>query len=327
VNAITSSWALRRKQYWYWLKIKTFQMNGPRPRTAGNRGQELQKPDEAVMVFPQLPRYDMGVSQETPPRNAVSTHPSAPMVPMSAEDFARAKRRVVFKWLGVGLVVILLGIGIYERSRTSQDGRKALNDGEQMLKAGRYTEAIQSFDRALTAESGLVNAYLLRGRANASLNQPEAAIRDFTKVIQLQPSNADAFVERAAVHLGANDYPAVLADCGEALSRNPKLTYAYNLRGMAYRALGNLPKSLEDFNRAVELAPALDTYFQRATTYQSMSEHAKAIADLDQVIALFPTSPMGYLARAKSREALGDAAGARTDREAGRRLEDRPPDQ
>ena len=249
------------------------------------------------------------------------------MVPVSAEDFARAKRRIVFKWLGVGLLVILVGFGIYEKSRSSEDGRKALSDGEQMLKAARYTEAIQSLDRALATNSGMVNAYLLRGRANAALGQAEPAVADFTKVIQLQPASSDAYVERAAIHLRTNDYPAVVADCGEAISRNPKLTYAYTLRGMAFREMGNLPKSLEDFNHAVELSPGLDTYFQRATTYQSMGDHAKALADLDQVVSLFPTSPMGYLSRAKSREATGDLAGARSDRETGRLLEDRNPGQ
>lgn len=275
------------------------------------------------MVFPQRPRYDMGVSREIPRSEAVSSHKPAALVPVSAEDFARAKRRTLFKWIGVGLLVILIGIGIYVRSTTSQDSRKALSDGEQMLKAGRYAEAIQSLDRAVAADKNLVNAYLFRARANTALNQPAAALRDYTKVIELQPDNAGALVERAALHARVSDYQAVLADCGEALRRDPKLTYAYTLRGMAFRELGNLPKSLEDFNRAVELAPGLDTYFQRATTYQSLGEHAKAIADLDQVIVLFPTSPMGYLARARSRDAIGDAAGAHSDRETGRDLEGR----
>ena len=249
------------------------------------------------------------------------------MVPISADEFARRKRRIVFKWLGAALLVVLAGVWLYLRSTSSQDSRKALNDGEQMLKAGRYAEAIQSLDRAVVAESGLANAYLARGRAKVALNQTEPAIRDFSKVIQLQPRDPQAYVERAAVHLGVNDYAAVVADCGDAISRDPKLAYAYTLRGMAFRGMGNLPKALEDFNRAVELSPGLDTYFQRATTYQSLGEHAKAIADLDQVISLFPSSPMGYLARAKSREATGDAAGARSDREAGRQLEDRQPGQ
>ena len=244
------------------------------------------------------------------------------MVPMSAQDFARAKRRIVFKWLGLGLVVVVAGFGVYERSSSSQDGRKALSDGEQMLKTGRYAEAIQSLDRALAADGKMPNAYLFRARANMALGKTKAAIADFTKVIQMQPSNTEAFVERAAIHMRTNEYPAVVADCGDAIRLNPKLTYAYTLRGMAYRELGDFPKSLEDFNRAVELAPGLDTYFQRASTYQSMGDHSKALADLDEIVALYPASPMGYLARAKSREAISDLAGARSDREANRRLEE-----
>jgi tetratricopeptide (TPR) repeat protein len=249
------------------------------------------------------------------------------MTPMSAEDFARATRRTVFKWLGVGLLVVLVGFGIYEKSTSSHDGRQSLSDGERMLKAGRYAEAIQFLNRAVAADTGMVNAYLLRGRANVALGQTELAVLDFTKVIQLQPASTDAFVERAAIHLRTNDYRAVVDDCGEAITRNPKLTYAYTLRGIAFREMGNLAKSLEDFNQAVELAPGSDTYFQRATTYQSMGDHRKALGDLDQMISLYPASPMGYLARAKSREATGDLAGARSDRETGRRLENRDPRQ
>jgi len=242
---------------------------------------------------------------------------------MSAEDFARTKRKKLFLWLGAAVVVILLGAWIYGRSSGSQEVTKALNDGEQLFKANRYAEAIQSFDRAVALNHDQTRAYLLRGRASAALGQMEPAIRDFTKVIELKPSSAEAYVERASVHLRANNYAKAAADCGDALAKDPKLTYAYTLRGMALREMGDYPRALQDFNRAVELAPGLDNYFQRATAYQALGDHAKAIADLDEVIALFPASPMGYLARAKSRAAMGDTAGAHSDREAGRRLEER----
>jgi tetratricopeptide (TPR) repeat protein len=246
-------------------------------------------------------------------------------VPVSAEDFARAKRRTVIKWLAAALLIILVGVWTFKRSTSSQDSVKTLNDGEQLLKKGRYAEAIQSFDRALEGQSGLVNAYLLRGRANAALNQSEAAIQDFTSAARLDPGSADALMERAAVRLQVKDYPAVVADCGEAIRRNPKLSRAYTLRAMALREMGNLPQSLEDLDRAVELSPDIDTYFQRATTYQLLGKHSQARADLDQVIVLLPSSPLGYLARAKSREAMGDSAGARSDRETSRKLERREP--
>jgi tetratricopeptide (TPR) repeat protein len=214
---------------------------------------------------------------------------------------------------------------MYWRSRVSVNTRDALNDGERMLKTGRYTEAIQSLNRVVAAESDVADAYLFRARANGALNQTEAALRDFTKVIRLQPGNTGAYLERAAVRLSVEDYQGVILDSGEAIKRNPRLSYAYNLRGAAYRALGSLPQSLEDFNRAVELAPGADTYFQRAAAYESVGEHRLAIADLDQVILRLPGSPTAYLARARSREALGDKAGARSDRDTGRRLEDRNP--
>jgi len=267
--------------------------------------------------------YDVHVPRETPRSVATSSRKPVPLVPVSAEDFARANRRVVLRWLVAALLIILSGFWMYQKVRSSLDARKALRDGERMLKAGRYTESIQALDRALSARSGLVDAYLLRARANSALYETDAALRDYTTVIQLQPRNAGAFVERAAIRLRSSDYQGVVADCGEAIRLDPKFAYAYTLRGIAFRARGNLPESLQDFDRTVELAPQMDSYFQRATTYQLMGQHSKALADLDQVISLNPTNPMGYLARAKSREAIGDAAGARGDRENGDRLEGR----
>lgn len=247
----------------------------------------------------------------------------APLEPVSAEDFARRKRRIVQACVGVGLLLALLAIWIYRLSTAPVEAQQALDAGERFLKATRYTEAILSFDRAVSLKGDLVDAYLLRGRAKVLVMNGDAAIQDFTKVIQLRPNSPDGFLERAAARIGQKDYQGVIADCGEAISRNPALAYAYTLRGMAFRENGSAPKAVEDFNRAVDLSPGLDNYFQRAVTYQSMGEHKMAIADLDQVIDMYPSSPMGYLARAKSRAAVGDLGGADSDREASRVLEAR----
>ena len=274
-------------------------------------------------------RYDVGVHQETPRRLSplVSAPPVPPMVPMSAEDFARGKRRKVLVWMGLGLLIVFLGAWAYFRSNDAQTARKALSDGEQLLKTTRYLEAVQSFNRVLSLDKNLPRAYLLRGRAKAALGQSQPAIQDFTKVLQLQPGNVEALMDRAMARFGSSDYAGAVADCGDAIRFDPKLAYAYTLRGMAFRETGSYPKALEDFNHSVELSPGPDTYFQRASVYQLLGDHHKAIADLNQMIALFPSSPMGYLARAKSRAALGDLAGARSDREESGRLEDRPPGQ
>jgi len=247
----------------------------------------------------------------------------APLTPISAEDFAWRKRRIVLICCGVALLAALVAIWVFRRSVDPLEAQKSLDAGERQLKATHYAEAILSFDHALALKSDLVKAYQLRGRANLALQQPEPAIRDFGKVIQLRPDSAEAFVDRAAARLGQQDYQGVIADCGEALARDSRLALPYNMRGIALRETGSPQKALQDFNRAVDLAPDESNYFQRAATYQLIGEHKMAISDLDQVIALVPGSPTGYLARAKSRAAMGDVAGARSDREAGRILEGR----
>jgi tetratricopeptide (TPR) repeat protein len=246
-----------------------------------------------------------------------------PLVPVSAEDFARRKRRIVLAILAATLLAALSVAWMFRRSVDSVQAQQSVDAGERLLKATRYSEAIVSFDHALALKTDLTDAYLLRGRANLELTQLEPAIRDFTKVIELRPGSAEVFVDRATARFAQENYPAAIADCGEALARDSRIARAYNLRGMARLHTGSPQQALQDLSRAVELAPDESNYFQRAATYQSLGEHRKAIADLDQVITLLPNSPMGYLARAKSRAALGDLAGARSDREAGRVLEGR----
>jgi tetratricopeptide (TPR) repeat protein len=236
-----------------------------------------------------------------------------PLVPVSAEDFARRKRRLVFIWMGAGMLVLLLAIWTYRRSVDPLEAQKSLEEGKRFLKATRYPEAVLSFSHALALRSDLVDGYLLRGRANAGLGRLDLAVQDFSKVIQLSPQGAEAFVERAAARLDQEDYPGVIADSGEALKRDSRIALAYNLRGRAFRKTGSPERALEDLSRAVELAPDQSNYFQRAATYQLLGQHKLALADLDAVIALKPDGPQAYFARAQSRRATGDVAGANQD--------------
>lgn len=226
-------------------------------------------------------------------------------------------------WISAGVLVALLAAWAYRRSVDPLEAQRSLEEGRQLFKATRFTEAILSFDRALALKSDLPDAYLLRGRANAALNRLDPAVQDFTKAIQLRPGDAEAFVERAEVRLRLENYQGVIADCGEALARDSGIALAYSLRGMAVRQTGDPRQALQDFSRAVELAPDESSYFQRAATYQMLGEHKLALADLDQVIAIKPDAPQSYFARAQSRRATGDLAGADQDRRQGLLLEGR----
>src|SRR6266853_1728393 len=83
-----------------------------------------------------------------------------PLVPVSAEDFARRKRRVAAKWIGGGVLVLLVLIWTYWRSVDPLEAQKSLEEGKRFLKAGRYPEATLSFSHAVVLKSDLSDGYL-----------------------------------------------------------------------------------------------------------------------------------------------------------------------
>jgi len=245
------------------------------------------------------------------------------LVPVTAQDFARRRRLIVWSCIGAATLVVLLAAWIYKRSSDPIRARQAFDAGERLLKNLRYTQAILSFDQAIALQPDMADAYLLRGRAHVVQGELEPAVADFTQVIRIRPADAQAYVERGAVYLAQKNYQATVTDCASALARNPQFARAYNLHGVALRSIGEAPKALAEFNRAVELSPDSDNYYQRAATYQELDEHRLALDDLDRVIAFNPDSSQAYFARAQSKRALGDKDGAMRDYNQGRLLDRR----
>jgi tetratricopeptide (TPR) repeat protein len=243
------------------------------------------------------------------------------LIPVTAEDVEREQRRRAMKWLAAALVAIIAGGMVYKRVTDPSNAREAFDAGLRLMKATRYDQAILNFNRAVDLQPDFAEAYRMRGRAYVAQSNPDQAIRDFTRVAELQPRDALAPVERGFARLDKKDYSNAIGDADRAIALDLKLGRAYNLRGTARRAAGDLRKAVEDFTKAVDLEPNLDNYFQRASTYQQLGEHGLAIADFDRAIEEDAQEPHIYFARAESKSAVGDSAGAQADIRAGRKID------
>lgn len=245
------------------------------------------------------------------------------LVPVTAEDAARERRRVrIVAWTAVA--VLLAGAAyVYKRSIDPLNARQAYEAGVRLYTIARYPQAILAFDRAISLDPKLVDAYLMLGRAYLGDNKVDRAIAEFGKAIERRPNDVQALWWRGHSWLDLKDYRAAIDDANRALAVDSRFAAAYNLRGLAVRALGDPGKALDDFTRAVELSPDSFNYFQRGATYQMLGEHRAALDDFDKMIAIQPDSASAYFARAESRLALGDRRGAMQDRIQGRILDGR----
>ena len=252
-----------------------------------------------------------------------AAEPSKPLVliPVMAEDVERRQRKIVLSWVAAALALALVIWFVYRRSIDPLHAQESYDAGVRLIQATRYEEAILNFDRTIDPKPGFADAYRLRGKAYMAETKPDAAISDFTKLAQMRPADPDPLVERGFAYLDKKDYAKAIADADRALALNPRLGRAYNLRATALRETGDFQKALADFTRAVELEPNLDNYFQRASTYQRLNQHKLAVADFDQAVGFVPDQAHTYFARAQSKAAIGDTAGAKEDIQTGRKIE------
>ena len=268
-------------------------------------------------------QFDESTTPEAPPFNEESAAQPWNLVPVTAADHAKGKQRRVVLIATAAILILGLAMWIYKRNVDPIYALDAFDAGERLLKNARYSQAIVSFDRAISYKSDFAEAYTMRGRSNIALARPVAAIPDFTKVIELRPKDPQAWLDRGSAHMTLLEWPEALADFGHALELDPKLALAYNLRGSAVRAMGDPRKAAADFDRAVELLPNMDNIFQRGATYQILGQHETAIADFSRVTSFEPGSAQAYFARSQSFRALGDNAAADRDHRTGRILDGR----
>lgn len=159
--------------------------------------------------------------------------------------------------------------------------------GMHQMAPGSYEEAIANFDRAIAIWPELVDAYLNKGIAERALGQTDAALPDLDKATDLDPN----------------------------------LTRAYDERGRIYAQKGDSRRAIEEFTKSIRIRGTTDGYYQRGLAYEAMGEHQKAVADFDNAIAQQRDAPYAYRARALARDHLGDAEGAREDRQTAQRIE------
>ena len=151
---------------------------------------------------------------------------------------------------------------------------------------------VDAYTKKIAADPGNIENYYSRGRAYRGLNKFDASIADLTKYISMKPST-----------------PEYLAD-------------GYMARANTYTAMKDSVHAIADFGRAVGILPThAEAYYNRARLYYDDKKYLKAIADLDQYIALnksnkewladgYENRGVNFLALGKNDEALRDLTSA-----------------
>lgn len=141
---------------------------------------------------------------------------------------------------------------------------------------------------------------------------------------QVQPATAPSFDDqyaRARALANGGQPDLALAAYSALLTRSPGNPDVLLGRGIVYARLGRWSEAEADLGAAAKASPDYaDVWEALGNTYRWSEQPAKALEAWDRLVALRPQDPASYIARARSRRALGQADAAKADLERARAL-------
>jgi tetratricopeptide (TPR) repeat protein len=132
-------------------------------------------------------------------------------------------------------------------------------EGVNFSHAGKYADALVSYEKAVFIRPNYADAWLNRGIALDYLGRYDEAIASYDRVIVLQPSYAEAWYNRGIALRKLGRYADAIASYDKAIAISPSYAEAWLNRGVALDYLGRYEEAIASYDKVIALQPNLTT--------------------------------------------------------------------
>jgi len=199
--------------------------------------------------------------------------------------------------------------------RAEEAPKKLWDSGNENIKKGKYSEAIQDYTNFIQLRPEFVYVYRERGMAYQYQGKYTFALTDLNKYIELQSSNDPiAYNARAWTKFYVNDNLGALADFNKLIELDPSSAYAYYNRGFVKSKLNDKYGAILDYTKAIELNPIFSmAYNNRGWARYELKKYSEALKDINKSIELEPTNWVAFDSRQETKFMLNDYKGCIQD--------------
>ena len=172
----------------------------------------------------------------------------------------------------------------------------------------RQDAALQMCATILDADANCAQAYSERGIVYLDQQRYSEAETEFTVAVAIDPALIQAYVGRARARASLDNDSGMRTDvnraaalCGKALEENQRDADAYYYRGVAWRIIGEEADAAWDLTRAVEIRPDFaEARLERAHIYVGQHKFGLAIEHCSEAIKERPDYVQAWLTRAEA---------------------------
>lgn len=156
------------------------------------------------------------------------------------------------------LLVASLGAAIGCRKNPQVEAQKHLQKAEQEAAAGKTSEAIVEYRRAIQNNPKLVNAHLALGKLFLKTRDFQNAFKQFALAIKLDPNNVDARLSAAEMIVATHkeeSYTEAKQEADAVLAQDPNNVRALLITAESQRGLGDVSGARTTVQQALKIQP------------------------------------------------------------------------
>lgn len=195
--------------------------------------------------------------------------------------------------------------------RLPRDAVVQLNFGNALGRAGRLSEAEDSYRLALLARPGFAEAHNNLADVELELGRPMEAADNARRALELRPDYAEAHHSLGRALLGTQRPEEAIASCARAIALQPGEAATYNTRGAAQLMLARFEPAKVDFFIALRLRPGFaEAHANLGNAFRSTGNLDEAVASYQRALELSPEAAAVHVELGTALRLKLDAMGA-----------------
>ncbi|MBR0552114.1 tetratricopeptide repeat protein [Stakelama marina] len=196
-------------------------------------------------------------------------------------------------------------------AQAAQKRLRALNDATVYLRVPPGYKPSAADIKTLTSDDQSVDKLLSNGNVLLDAGKYADALKQFTRATDLAPDDQTAWTDRGLAEAWLKKFPEASVSLDRAASKGPATIYIHHGRGLLAELQGDNKTAITEFSAAIASQP--DDVFalaHRASARLSISDFHGAIADTDKILSGNAKNGQAYWLKFQAFLGLDDEAQA-----------------
>ena len=164
-----------------------------------------------------------------------------------------------------------------------------LKPGEKLFSEGKYNQALAIFEKAISLNSDLSEAWFSRGNVFVKLQRHAEALTSYDKAISLDSNKFEYWFNRGNVLVRMQSYTEALASYDKALSFKPDNVTIWLNKGILLRKLQRYNEALIAYEQALLVQPKnVDVLHNLGAVLGKLQRYEEALSAFDKVLQIQP---------------------------------------